>query len=48
LPDSGFLRVRSSDSIADEANFYQNETLVGRVDLAAGLDCAKSRIGAHG
>jgi len=23
----GFLRVRSSDSIADEANFYLNDTL---------------------
>jgi hypothetical protein len=27
LPDGGFLRVRSSVSIADEANFYLNETL---------------------
>jgi oligopeptidase B len=43
LVDGGFLRVRSSVSIADEANFYLNDTLWARRSLFRGVRLCEIR-----
>jgi len=44
-PAGGFLRVRTSVSIADEANFYLNDAFWTRRSTLRVFDCAKSQLG---